>query len=127
MQIVVQTLISRVLAHKPLTLVSGGWQGVFFFMEFTIPVAYEVWGRVTVDAEDERDLAKKLSSKDFIDDMPLPDEPEYVEDSYQIDTDDINGSASVTDDGKQGPDINLTDEELKAIDQPTWDQPEDTS
>lgn len=91
-------------------------------MEFTIPVAYEVWGRVTVEAKDERDLAKKLSSKDFIDGIPLPDEPEYIEDSYRIDTDDINGSASVTDDGKQGPDINLTDEELKAIDQPTWDE-----
>ena len=25
MQIVIQTLIRRVLAHKPLTLVSGGW------------------------------------------------------------------------------------------------------
>lgn len=91
-------------------------------MEFSIPVVYESWGRVTVEAKDERDLAKKLSSKDFIDDMPLPGEPEYIEDSYRIDTDGVNGSASVTDDGRQGPTINLTDEELKAIDQPTWDQ-----
>ncbi|KEP86490.1 hypothetical protein X278_02800 [Oenococcus oeni IOEB_0205] len=29
-------------------------------MEFSIPVAYEMWGRVNVQAKDERDLAKKL-------------------------------------------------------------------
>lgn len=91
-------------------------------MEFSIPVAYEMWGRVKVQAKDERDLAKKLSSKNFIDEMPLSDDPSYVEDSYEIDTEGINGSASVTDDFKQGPGINLSDEELKAIDNPTWDE-----
>ena len=89
-------------------------------MEFSIPVAYEMWGRVKVHAKDERDLAKKLSSKNFIDEMPLPDDPSYVEDSYEIDTEGINGMASVTDDVKQGPAVNLTDDELKAIDDPTW-------
>lgn len=72
-------------------------------MKFSIPVVYESWGRVTVDAKDERDLAKKLSSKDFINDMLLPSGPEYVEDSYRIDTDGINGSASVIDDGNKDP------------------------
>lgn len=90
-------------------------------MEFSIPVAYEVWGRVTVNAKDQHDLVKKLRSKNFIADMELPDDPDYVEDSYVIDTEGINGTASVTDDGKQGPAINLTNEELKAIDNPTWD------
>lgn len=90
-------------------------------MEFSIPVAYEMWGRVKVQAKDERDLAKKLRSKNFIDEMPLPDDPSYVDDSYEIDTEGINGTASVTDDAKQGPVINLTDDELKAIDDPTWD------
>lgn len=96
-------------------------------MKFLIPVTYEMWGRVTVEAMDERDLAKKLSSKNFIDELPLPNNEEYIDDSYRIDTDGVNGSASVTDDGRQGPAINLTDEELKAIDQPTWDQPDETS
>lgn len=53
--------------------------------------------------------------------MPLPNDPDYVEDSYEIDTDGINGNPSVTEDFKQGPNIHLTDEELKAIDDPTWD------
>lgn len=88
-------------------------------MEFSIPVVYEMWGRVTVQAEDERDLAKKLKSKKFIDEMPIPDDPDYVDDSYKIDTGGINGSDSVTDDFKPGPAINLTTEELKAIDHPT--------
>lgn len=95
-------------------------------MEFSIPVAYEMWGRVKVQAKDERDLAKKLRSKNFIAEMPLPDDPDYVEDSYEIDTEGINGTASVTDDGKQGPAINLTDEELKAIDDPTWNDGNET-
>lgn len=90
-------------------------------MEFSIPVTYKMWGRVGVQAKDERDLAKKLKSKNFVAEMPLPDDPSYVEDSYEIDTEGINGLASVTDDFKQGPAINLTNEELKAIDDPTWD------
>lgn len=95
-------------------------------MEFSIPVAYEMWGRVNVQAKDERDLAKKLQSKEFINEMPLPDDPSYVDDSYEIDTEGINGSASVTDDFKQGPDINLPDEDLNAIDHPTWDEHKET-
>ena len=94
-------------------------------MEFSIPVVYEMWGRVKVQAKDERDLAKKLKSNNFIDEMPIPDDSGYVEDSYKIDTEGINGSDSITDDGKQGPNINLTDEELNAIDHPTWDEEPD--
>lgn len=89
-------------------------------MEFSVPVTYEMWGRVSVHAKDERDLAKKLSLKNFIEEMPLSDDPEYVENSYKIDTGYINGNPSVTEDFKQGPNIHLTDEELKAIDNPTW-------
>lgn len=51
--------------------------------------------------------------------MPLPDDPGYAEESYEIDTEDINGSASMTDDFKPGPGINLANEDLKAIDHPT--------
>jgi hypothetical protein len=95
-------------------------------MEFSIPVAYEMWGCVNVQAKDERDLAKKLKSKDFINKMPLPDDPSYVEESYEIDTEGINGGLSMTDDFKPGPRINLTDKELKDIDHPTWDEDKET-
>lgn len=95
-------------------------------MEFSIPVTYKMWSRVGVQAKDERDLAKKLSSKNFIEEMPLSDDPDYVEDSYKIDTDYINGNPSVTEDFKQGPNIHLTDEELKAIGHPTWDEDKET-
>lgn len=96
-----------------------------FFTEFSIPVTYETWDCVTVQANDERDLAKKLRSKNFIDEMSLPDDDNYVDDSFKIDTEGINGNVSITDDGKQGPDINLTDEDFNAIDNPTWDEEPD--
>lgn len=57
-------------------------------MEYRVPVAYSSYGIVKVDAENKQELIEKLSSQDFIDEMPLPDEPQYLEDSFEID---ING------------------------------------
>lgn len=87
-------------------------------MIFTIPVVYQNWGIVEVEAKNQHDLAKKLKSKDFIDQMPLPDEPSYIDDSYEIDTEGINGRTSETEDGKQGPEINLTVKDLQEIENP---------
>lgn len=87
-------------------------------MKFTIPVVYQNWGTVEVEAKNQRDLVKKLKSKEFIDQMPLPDEPSYIDESYKIDTENINGRASKTDDGNQGPEINLTEKELQEIENP---------
>lgn len=55
--------------------------------EFKVAVTYSNWGIVTVEAKDMDELKEKLKDREFIDEMPLPDEPEYVECSYEIDED----------------------------------------
>lgn len=52
---------------------------------FDVWVEYKVYGKVEVSAKSEEDLWLKLNNKDFIQDMPLPDMPDYLEDSYVID------------------------------------------
>lgn len=52
---------------------------------YKVPVVYQSWGLVEVEAESLDDLKQKLNDPDFIHEMPLPQEPEYVEDSFQID------------------------------------------
>ena len=61
--------------------------------EFKVSVSYQVYGTVTVEAENLEDLKGKLQDSDFVADMPLPDEPNYVDDSYEVDieiTEDLN-------------------------------------
>lgn len=53
---------------------------------FKVPVLYQVWGLVEVEAESKEALLQNLSDPEFIRNMSLPDEPEYVEDSFEIDT-----------------------------------------
>ena len=55
-------------------------------MKLSIPVVYQVWGRVEIEAASVEDARKKLSDPDFVSEMGLPSEPEYLEDSYEIDT-----------------------------------------
>lgn len=57
--------------------------------EFIVPVLFTSSGFVTVKAESLEDLYEKLGDVRFVDNLPLPTEPEYVEDSYQIDFDGI--------------------------------------
>lgn len=52
---------------------------------YSIPVIYQSYGRVIIEAESLEDVIKKINDPDFIADMELPLNPEYVEDSYQID------------------------------------------
>lgn len=50
-----------------------------------LPVAYEVYGTVEVTVDSPEDLYEKLSTREYINMLPLPYEPEYVEDSYVVD------------------------------------------
>ena len=50
---------------------------------FKICVVYQNWGWVEVEAEDLESAIEY--AKDNIDELPLPDEPEYIDDSYEID------------------------------------------
>lgn len=83
-------------------------------MKYYIPVTYQSYGLVPIEAKDKADVIKKLSSKDFIDNMPLPDEPEYIEDSFRIDTDGGTVFNGYTENGKKET-IVLTDEETSKL------------
>lgn len=54
--------------------------------KYKVPVVFMSWGLVEVEAENKQDLLKKLNDADFVnEEMPLPDDPEYVEDSFEVD------------------------------------------
>lgn len=50
-----------------------------------LPVAYEVYGTVEVTVDSPEDLYEKIRTREYINMLPLPYEPEYVEDSYVVD------------------------------------------
>lgn len=50
---------------------------------FKIPVVYQSWGLVEVEAKSLKEAVKY--AEDNLAELPLPDEPAYVEDSYEID------------------------------------------
>lgn len=54
-------------------------------MEYRVPVTYKVFGHVFVEAKDRKDLVKKLKDARFVENMPLPVNADYIEDSYVID------------------------------------------
>ena len=56
-------------------------------MKFSVPVIYQVWGRVEIEAESVEDARKKLADPNFVDKMDMPLDPEYIDDSYQVDVD----------------------------------------
>lgn len=59
--------------------------------QYVVPVTYESWGKVIVEAKDKKELLEKLNNGDFIHEMSLPLEPEYIDDSYEIDFDSLDG------------------------------------
>lgn len=54
---------------------------------FKIPVEYKVWGTVEVEAETMEEALEY--ARNNIDTLELPDEPEYVDDSYVIAVKDV--------------------------------------
>jgi hypothetical protein len=52
---------------------------------FSVPVVYQVWGRVEIEAESVEDARKKLADQNFVEKMGLPENPSYLDDSYMID------------------------------------------
>ena len=55
---------------------------------FKIPVEYKVWGLVEVQADSLEEAFTYAINN--IDELELPDRPEYVEDSYEIAADNIH-------------------------------------
>lgn len=60
--------------------------------KFSIPVTWEVWDKVEVEAETLEEAIQYV--KDNIDTIPLGTEPEYIDGSYKIE-DGNNGEASI--------------------------------
>jgi hypothetical protein len=56
-----------------------------------VPVVYQVWGRVEVKHRDDADLMQKLQNPTFVGNMPLPEKSGYIEDSYEIDFEGLDG------------------------------------
>lgn len=52
---------------------------------FKVPVSYEEYGIVEVEAEDKQDLENKLQDESFVSQMKFPNKTEYITGSYQID------------------------------------------
>lgn len=53
--------------------------------KFLVPVVYQVWGLVEIEALSVEEARKKLADPNFVDKMGLPEEPSYLDDSYVID------------------------------------------
>ena len=60
--------------------------------KFSIPVTWEVWDKVEVEAETIEEAIQYV--KDNLDTIPLGTEPEYIDGSYRIDDGD-NGQATI--------------------------------
>lgn len=60
-------------------------EAVFKAQKFLVPVIYQVWGEVEIEATSVEEARKKLADKDFVDKMGLPEESHYLDDSYMID------------------------------------------
>lgn len=61
-------------------------EAVFKAQKFLVPVIYQVWGEVEIEATSVEEARKKLADPDFVDKMGLPEKPSYLDDSYVIDT-----------------------------------------
>lgn len=60
--------------------------------KFSIPVTWQVWDKIEVEAETIEEAVAYV--KEHIDEIPLGTEPEYIDGSYRIDDGD-DGDASV--------------------------------
>lgn len=59
-------------------------------MEFTVGAVFQSWGYLKVEAENKEELLKKLNDRNYVDSLSLPDFPEYVDESFEIDFDGLN-------------------------------------
>ena len=53
-------------------------------LKVKIPVSYEMYGTVTCEFDSVADMLEKLDNTEYIDHMPMPKNPIYVDASYEI-------------------------------------------
>lgn len=62
-------------------------------MIYKVGAVYQNFGYLKIEADSKEDLLQKLHDKRFVDELPLPDNENYVDDSFEIDfegIDDLN-------------------------------------
>ena len=57
--------------------------------KYKVPVEWVSLGYLEVDAFDLNDLKKKLSDKDFLDNLPLPTDDSFKVSDYALEDDDM--------------------------------------
>lgn len=60
-----------------------------------IPVTYRSFGEVELTFDSIKEMKKKLTDKNFIAEMELPENPVYIEDSYEVDIEEIEYQLSL--------------------------------
>jgi hypothetical protein len=86
-------------------------------MRYRVPVVYSSYGIVKVNAKNKQDLIDKLSDKEFLAKMPLPDKPAYLDDSFKID---VEGLQEIDQHGPKGNIVTLVllNDEIKKLNNP---------
>ena len=54
---------------------------------YLVPVVYSMYGRIEIDAESAEDAI--MIAENSIDELPLPQDADYLEDSFEIDSEGI--------------------------------------
>lgn len=57
-----------------------------------VPVTYSMYDYVSMEFESVEEMKEKLNDKDFVDEMPLGDDGQYMAGSYEIDFDMLDES-----------------------------------
>lgn len=81
--------------------------------KYKVPVIYQVWGTVEVEAESYQDLTDKLRSEHFVNTRTplLADNPEYIYGSYEVDFDNLDEYIEETDeDDLEGEEMEINKE-----------------
>lgn len=60
-----------------------------------VPVSYVSAGDVEMEFESIEDMRVKLNDPEFLDRMPLPYDAEYVDASFEVDTDSLDAGVEV--------------------------------
>lgn len=60
-----------------------------------IPVTYSVWGEVELSFDSIQEMKTRLNDDSFVENIELPENPQYVQDSFRIDTDEVDYQLSL--------------------------------
>lgn len=53
--------------------------------QFKVPVVWQSWGVITIEAASKEEAEQLLNDKHYLDELPIPIDSEYIENSYEVD------------------------------------------